>query len=120
MKLYPFPQAPLEKAIAQRMMTLPEPHRQWFAERWAQKPYKKSFMQYKAMPLITLLAKGKNWTDEEFNSELAAWDAKFYDAEAEVLRPLVESDSLLQLMQKNMPQERLQALLQKINTDRHE
>lgn len=119
MKLYAFPQAPLEKAIAKRMLTLPAPHKEWFAERWAQKPYKKSFMEHKAMPLITLLAKGKTWSDEEFNTELAAWDVKFYDAEAEVLRPLVEGDGLLQLMQKNMPAARVQALLDKLNNDRH-
>jgi len=120
MKLYPFPQAPLEKAIAKRMLTLPSPHREWFADRWLQKPYRKSFMEYKAMPLVTLLAKGKNWSDEEFNTELAAWDTKFYDAEAEVLRPLAEGDGLLQLMQKNMPAERVQALLRKLQEDRHE
>lgn len=119
MKLYAFPQAPLEKAIAKRMLSLPSPHKEWFADRWAQKPYKKSFMEHKAMPLITLLAKGKTWTDEEFNTELAAWDVKFYDAEAEVLRPLIEGDGLIQLMQKNMPAERLQALLAKLDTDRH-
>ncbi|MDR0275391.1 MAG: hypothetical protein LBI48_08660 [Burkholderiaceae bacterium] len=120
MKLYPFPQAPLEKAIAKRMLTLPSPHREWFADRWMQKPYKKSFIEHKAMPLITLVAKCKNWSDEEFNTELAAWDAKFYDAEAEVLRPLVQGDGLLQLMQKNVPAERVQALLRKLAEDRHE
>ena len=83
MKLYPFPQAPLEKAIAKRMLTLPSPHKEWFSERWAQKPYKKSFIEHKAMPLITLLAKGKSWTDEEFNAELAAWTVKFYEAETD-------------------------------------
>ncbi len=119
MKLYSFPQASLEKAIAKRMLTLPAPHKDWFSERWSQKPYKKSFMEYKAMPLITLLAKGKTWTDEEFNGELAGWDVKFYDAEAEVLRPMIEGDGLLQLMQKNMPPERVQALLTKLDTDRH-
>ena len=41
------------------------------------------------------------------------------DAEAAVLRPMVEGDGLIQLMQKNMPAERLQALLTKIDTDRH-
>ncbi len=119
MKLYAFPQATLEKAIARRMLGLPSPHREWFADRWSQKPYKKSFLEHKAMPLVTLLAKGKTWSDEEFASELAAWDAKFYDAEAAVLRPMVEGDGLIQLMQKNMPAERLQALLTKIDTDRH-
>lgn len=119
MKLYSFPQASLEKAIAKRMLTLAPPHKEWFADRWSQKPYKKSFMEYKAMPLITLLAKGKTWTDEEFNGELAGWDVKFYDAEAEVLRPMIEGDGLLQLMQKNMPPERVQALLSKLDTDRH-
>ena len=96
MKLYSFPQAALEKAIAKRMLTLPPPHKEWFADRWSQKPYKKSF-----------------------NSELSAWDVKFYDAEAEVLRPMVEGDGVIQLMQKNMPPERVQALLTKLNEDRH-
>ena len=72
------------------------------------------------MPLITLLAKGKSWTDEEFNTELAAWTVKFYEAEAQVLRPLVEGDGLLQLMQKNMPAERAKALLEKLTRDLHE
>ncbi len=119
MKRYSFPQAALEKAIARRLLTLPEPHRGWFAERWSQKPYKKSFIEHKAMPLVTLLAKGKTWSDEEFQSELAAWDAKFYDAEAEVLRPMVQGDGLIQLMQKNMPAERAKALLAKLDNDRH-
>ena len=44
---------------------------------------------------------------------------KFYDAEAEVLRPLIDGDGLLQLMQKNMPTERVQALLRKLDEDRH-
>ena len=119
MKTYPFPQAALEKAIAKRMLTLAPAQREWFSERWAQKPYKKSFMEHKAMPLITLIAKGKNWTDEEFASELAAWDARFYEAEADVLRPMVEGDGVIQLMQKNMPADRLQALLNKLEHDRH-
>ena len=118
MKLYSFPQASLEKAIAKRVLTLVPPHKDWFAERWSQKPYKKSFMEHKAMPLITLLAKGKTWTDEEFNGELAGWTVKFYDAEAEVLRPLIQGDGLLQLMQKNLPAERAQALLDKLNARR--
>lgn len=100
MKLYAFPQATLEKAIARRMLTLVSPHREWFAERWSQKPYKKSFLEHKAMPLVTLLAKGKTWDDATFASELAAWDAKFYDAEAEVLQPMVEGDGVIQLMHK--------------------
>ena len=66
MKLYAFPQASLEKAIAKRMLGLGAPHREWFAERWSQKPYKKSFIELKAMPLVTFLAKGKSWSDEEF------------------------------------------------------
>lgn len=119
MKLYSFPQASLEKAIAKRMLTLAPPHKEWFADRWSQKPYKKSFIEHKAMPLVTLLAKGKSWSDEEFNGELARWDAKFYDAEAEVLRPMIQGDGLLQLMQKNIPAERVQALLDKLEKDRH-
>ena len=119
MKTYAFPQAALEKAIAKRMLTLTPPHKEWFADRWSQKPYKKSFIEHKAMPLVTLLAKGKTWTQEEFDGELAAWDARFYDAEVEVLRPMVEGDGLLQLMQKNMPPERIAALLNKLDADRH-
>ena len=119
MKLYSFPIPALEKAINKRVLTLASPHREWFSDRWTQKPYKKSFMEHKAMPLITLLAKGKTWTDEEFNGELAGWTVKFYDAEAEVLRPLIDGGGLLQLMQKNMPPERVQALLRKLDEDRH-
>ena len=74
MKLYKFPLAPLEKAIAKRMLTLAPHYKEWFASRWAQKPYKKAFIENKAMPLITLLAKGKTWDEETFNGELAAWD----------------------------------------------
>ena len=119
MKLYSFPLASIEKAINKRLLTLPPDHKQWFASRWQQKPYKKSFIENKAMPLVVCLAKCKTWTDEEFNSELAGWTVKFYDAEAEVLRPLIEGDGLLQLMQKNMPPERVQALLRKLDEDRH-
>ncbi len=119
MKLYAFPQASLEKAIAKRMLGLPATERAWFAERWSQKPYKKSFIELKAMPLVTFLAKGKSWSDEEFTSELAGWDVKFYAAEAAVLRPLIEGDGLIQLMQKNMPAERAKALLAKLDNDRH-
>jgi hypothetical protein len=120
MKLYSFPQSALEKAIAKRTLTLPAPYREWFTERWAQKPYKKSFIEHKAMPLVTLLAKGKTWSDEEWTEALAEWTVKFYDAEAEVLRPLVEGDGLLQLMQRNLPPARVQALLDKLINDRHD
>jgi hypothetical protein len=120
MKLYSFPQSALEKAIAKRMLTLPSPHREWFAERWSQKPYKKSFIEHKAMPLVTLLAKGKTWSDEEWREALAEWDVKFYDAESQVLRPLIEGDGLLQLMQRNLPPARVQALLDKLVNDRHD
>jgi hypothetical protein len=119
MKLYAFPQATLEKAIAKRMLSLPSPHKEWFADRWSQKPYKKSFIEHKAMPLVTLLAKGKTWSEQEWNEAMAEWDARFYDAEAEVLHPLVEGDGLLQLMQKNMPPERARALQHKLQNDRH-
>ena len=119
MKLYPFPRFALEKAIAKRMLTLDAEHRAWFSERWTNKTYKKSFIDTKAMPLITLLAKGKTWTEEEFNGELADWDARFYDAEVAVLRPMIEGDGLIQLMQKNMPPERAQALLDHLVNHRH-
>lgn len=119
MKRYAFPQATLEKAIARRMLSLAPTDKDWFAVRWKQKPYKKSFLENKAMPLVTLLAKGKNWSDEEFQAELEDWTVKFYDAEAEVLRPLVEGSGLINLMQKNMPEDRLQALIEKLDTDRH-
>jgi len=111
MKLFSFPVFAAEKAIAKRMLTLPSPHKEWFAQRWAQKPYRKAFLESKVLPLITLVAKGKSWDDETFNNELADWDVTFYPAEAEVLRPIVEGDGLLQLMQKNVPEERVKALL---------
>ena len=118
MKLFSFPQALVEKAIAKRQLTLASPHKEWFAQRWAQKPYRKAFLDQKAVPLVTLLAKCKTWDDETFNAEMAAWDANFYAAEIEVLRPIIEGDGLLQLMQKNVPVERVQALLNKLETQR--
>jgi len=119
MKLYSFPIPALEKAINKRVLTLASPHREWFSDRWTQKPYKKSFIEHKAMPLITVLAKGKTWDDETFNTELADWNVKFYEAEVEVLRPMVQGDGLIQLMQKNMPEDRVQAILAKFDS-RHE
>ncbi|MCW5652803.1 hypothetical protein [Hydrogenophaga sp.] len=118
MKLFSFPIHTIEKAIARRMLTLESPHREWFAQRWAQKPYRKAFIENKAMPLVTLLVKGKGWDDETFNAELSAWDARFYDAEVEVLRPMIEGDGLIQLMQKNVPAARVQALLNTLDTQR--
>ena len=41
LKLFSFPAASLEKAIHKRVLTLPSPHKEWFTERWAQKPYKR-------------------------------------------------------------------------------
>lgn len=118
MKLFSFPAATLEKAIHKRVLTLPSPHREWFAERWQQKPYKKAFIENKAMPLVTLVAKGKTWDDETFAEAMAEWDVAFYDAETEVLLPLVQGDGLLQLMQKNLPPARAQALIAKLNVRR--
>ena len=110
MKLFSFPAASLEKAIAKRMLTLESGSRHWFAERWAQKPCKKAFIDNKALPLVTLLAKGKTLDDETFDAELVLWDARFYPQEVEVLMPLIEGDGLLQLMQKKIPPERIQKL----------
>ncbi|TNF59310.1 MAG: hypothetical protein EP306_11125 [Burkholderiales bacterium] len=118
MKLFSFPVFAVEKAIAKRVLSLEPAHREWFTQRWAQKPYRKAFLENKAMPLVTLLAKGKTWDDETFDAEMAAWDARFYPAEVEVLRPIIEGDGLLQLMQKNVPAERVQALLNKLETQR--
>ncbi len=115
MKRFSFPQALLEKAVHKRLLTLAEPHRAWFAERWQQKPYRKAFIENKAMPLVTLISKGKTWDDETFAQGLAEWAATFHAPEAEVLRPLVQGDGLLQLMQKNLPPERAQALLQRLD-----
>ena len=89
MKLFSFPLASLEKAIHKRVLTLPSPHKEWFAERWAQKPYKKAFLENKAMPLVTLVAKGKTMDDAAFAELLQEWEVTFYDAEEEVLRPLI-------------------------------
>lgn len=118
MKLFSFPVFALEKAIAKRMLSLQAPHKEWFAQRWAQKPYRKAFIENKTLPLVTLLAKGKTWDDETFNTELVAWDVMFHAAEAEVLRPMIEGDGLLQLMQKNVPAERVQALLNHLDSRR--
>ena len=118
MKLFGFPAFAVEKAITKRMLTLVSPHKEWFAQRWAQKPYRKSFVEKKATPLVTLLAKGKTWDDETFNTEMTAWDALFHASEIEVLRPLIEGDGLLQLMQKNVPAERIEALLAKLEAQR--
>ena len=118
MKLFSFPLASLEKAIHKRVLTLPSPHREWFTERWAQKPYKKAFVENKAMPLVTLVAKGKTLDDAAFAELLQEWEVTFYDAEEEVLRPLIQGDGLLQLMQKNLPPERAEALLAKLTQRR--
>ncbi|MEG0922327.1 MAG: hypothetical protein RSD57_15970 [Comamonas sp.] len=118
MKLFSFPVATLEKAVSKRIMTLSPEHKDWFMARWQQKPYKKSFLDNKALPLVTIVAKCKTMEDEEFNQLMAEWDVKFYEAEAEVLRPMVQGDGLLQLMQKNLPEARVQALLNKLDTDR--
>ena len=79
--------------------------------------FKKSFLENKALPLVVCLAKGKTWTDEEFNGELVAWDVKFYPAEVEVLRPMIEGDGLIQLMQKRVPVERIEALHAKLDNN---
>jgi hypothetical protein len=118
MKLFSFPLASLEKAIHKRVLTLPSPHREWFTERWAQKPYKKAFVENKAMPLVTLVAKGKTLDDAAFAELLQEWEVTFYDAEEEVLRPLIQGDGLLQLMQKNLPPARAEALLAKLTQRR--
>ena len=118
MKLFSFPAASLEKAIHKRVLTLPSPHREWFTERWQQKPYKKAFVENKAMPLVTLVAKGKTLDDAAFAELLQEWEVTFYDAEEEVLRPLIQGDGLLQLMQKNLPPERAEALLAKLTARR--
>ena len=114
MKRFSFPQALLEKAVHKRLLTLAEPHRAWFAERWQQKPYRKAFITNKAMPLVTLIAKGKTWDDETFDTTLTEWSATFHESEAEVLRPLVQGDGLIQLMQKNLPSERAEKLLARL------
>ena len=118
MKLFSFPAAALEKAIHKRVLTLPSPHKEWFTERWQQKPYKKAFVENKAMPLVTLVAKGKTLDDAAFAELLQEWEVTFYDAEEEVLRPLIQGDGLLQLMQKNLPPERAEALLAKLTARR--
>ena len=115
MKLFSFPASSLEKAIPKRILTLSPEHKEWFSARWQQKPYKKAFLENKAMPLVVCLAKGKTWTDEEFTTEISNWDVKFYPAEVEVLRPMIEGDGLIQLMQKRVPEERIKALHAKLD-----
>ncbi len=115
MKLFSFPQATLEKAIHKRILGLAPEHREWFTARWAQKPYKKAFIENKAMPLVTLLAKGKTCDDADFAQLMADWNVTFYEAEDQVLRPMIDGDGLMQLMQKNMPSERKQSLLDRLS-----
>ena len=76
MKLFSFPVFAIEKAIAKRMLTLESPHKEWFAQRWAQKPYRKAFLENKAIAAGDAAGQGKTWDDETFNTELAAWDAR--------------------------------------------
>lgn len=114
MKRFSFPAAALEKAIHKRLLTLSSPHKEWFAERWQQKPYRKSFIERKAMPLVTLVSKGKTWNEDTWTDGLGEWDVSFYPAECEVLSPLVQGDGLLQLMQKNLPAERAAVLLERL------
>ena len=71
MKLFSFPVFAIEKAIAKRMLSLASPHKEWFAQRWAQKPYRKAFLEQKAMPLVTLVAKGKTIIIVTHDSALA-------------------------------------------------
>ena len=115
MKFFSFPQAVLEKAIQKRIMGLPAEHKDWFVSRWMQKPYKKSFIDHKAMPLVILLAKGKTCDEADFAELMSDWDVSFYPSEAEVLRPLIEGEGFIQLMQKGMPEDRKQALLERLN-----
>jgi hypothetical protein len=70
------------------------------------------------MPLVTLVAKGKTLDDAAFAELLQEWEVTFYDAEEEVLRPLIQGDGLLQLMQKNLPPARAEALLAKLTQRR--
>ena len=42
---------------------------------------------------------------------------KFYPAEVEVLRPMIEGDGLIQLMQKRVPVERIEALHAKLDNN---
>ena len=98
MKLFSFPLASLEKAIHKRVLTLPSPHLEWFSERSAQTPSTKAFVENKAMPLVTLVAKGKTLDDAAFAELLQEWEVTFYDAEEEVLRPLIQGDGLLLLL----------------------
>ena len=120
MKLFSFPAAALEKAIHKRILSLAPNHREWFGERWQQKPYRKAFVERKALPLVTLIAKGKTWDDATLEETLAEWDVTFHEAETEVLSPLVQGDGLLQLMQKNLPAERAAVLLAHLHRRRPE
>ena len=115
MKLFSFPLAALERAVNKRILTLDGADRDWFSARWQQKPYQKHFLEKKAMPLVIFIAKGKNWTDAEFQAELADWNETFHPAEVQVLRPMIEGEGLIQLMQKKVPPDRIQALHAKLD-----
>ena len=64
---------------------------------------------------LVCLAKCKTWTDEEFNSEITNWNVTFHPAEVEVLRPMIDGDGLIQLMQKRVPETRIRALHAKLD-----
>ena len=91
MKLFSFPAASLEKAIHKRILTLPSPPQGVVHRTLGAKALQKAFVENKAMPLVTLVAKGKTWDDATFAEAMQDWDVTFYEAEAEVLRPLIRA-----------------------------
>lgn len=118
MQLFKFPKAAVEKLINQKIMALSADDRAWFLPRWNQKSYRASFIEDKAQVLLTLIVKSKGYTDDEFEVALSGWSPSLQQAEKSMLRPFLQGGSgvsLQWLIQKGLPENRLQKILAKLN-----
>ena len=118
MQLFKFPKAAVEKLINQKVMALSVDDRAWFLPRWNQKPYRESFVEDKAQVLLTLIVKSKGFTDDEFAVAINEWNPSLQPAEKSMLRPFLRGGSgvsLQWLIQKGLPENRLQRILEKLN-----
>ena len=93
MKLFSFPAASLEKAIHKRILTLPSPHKEWFTERWAQSPTK-GVCGKQGHAARDLGGQRQNLGRRHVCRSHAGLGRHLYEAEAEVLRPLIQGDGL--------------------------
>lgn len=118
MQLFKFPKMALERLINQKIMALSTEDRAWFLPRWNQKSYKASFVEDKAQVLLTLIVKSKGFSDEEFAAALSEWNPTLQTAEKSMLRPFLQGGSgvsLQWLIQKGLPEDRLEKILTKLD-----